>query len=109
MTDYQGTCSPQESHQSAAPRTFSGSIATTIAILGNFLWSMAFGFNFQNLWQVAFAFAGESARALDGKTYSLERTLCRKRKEANFLVLERKYTFRGLDGRRSRVRSVRDK
>ncbi|XP_071872723.1 voltage-dependent calcium channel subunit stolid isoform X2 [Bombus fervidus] len=65
VTDYQGTCSPQESHQSAAPRTFSGSIMTTIAILGNFLWSMAFGFNFQNLWQVAFAFAGESARALD--------------------------------------------
>ncbi|KOX79241.1 Voltage-dependent calcium channel subunit alpha-2/delta-3 [Melipona quadrifasciata] len=65
VTDYQGTCSPQESHQSAAPRTFSESVSTTIAILGNFLWSMAFGFNFQNLWQVAFAFAGESAKPLD--------------------------------------------
>ncbi|XP_017760410.1 PREDICTED: voltage-dependent calcium channel subunit alpha-2/delta-3 isoform X1 [Eufriesea mexicana] len=68
VTDYQGICSPQESHQSAAPKTFSESITTTIAILGNFLWSMAFGFNFQNLWQVAFAFAGESAKPLDEDT-----------------------------------------
>lgn len=67
VTDYQGICSPQESHQSSASRTFSESVAKTIAILGNFLWSMAFGFNFQNLWQVAFAFAGESVRPLDGK------------------------------------------
>ncbi|XP_016908841.1 voltage-dependent calcium channel subunit alpha-2/delta-3 isoform X4 [Apis cerana] len=65
VTDYQGICSPQESHQSSASRTFSESVAKTIAILGNFLWSMAFGFNFQNLWQVAFAFAGESVRPLD--------------------------------------------
>ncbi|CAK9815507.1 Voltage-dependent calcium channel subunit alpha-2/delta-3 [Anthophora plagiata] len=65
VTDYQGRCSPQESHQSAAPRTLSESITTTIVILGNFLWSLAFGFNFQNLWQVAFAFAGEPSRPLD--------------------------------------------
>lgn len=70
VTDYQGICSPQESYQSSAS-TFSESVAKTIAILGNFLWSMAFGFNFQNLWQVAFAFAGESVRPLDGKKYSL--------------------------------------
>ncbi|XP_031772090.1 voltage-dependent calcium channel subunit alpha-2/delta-3 [Apis florea] len=65
VTDYQGICSPQESHQSSASRIFTESVAKTIAILGNFLWSMAFGFNFQNLWQVAFAFAGESVRPLD--------------------------------------------
>ncbi|XP_076758290.1 voltage-dependent calcium channel subunit stolid isoform X2 [Xylocopa sonorina] len=65
VTDYQGTCSPQESHQSVASRTFSHSITTTIAILGNFLWNMAFGFNVQSLWQVAFAFAGEPVRSLN--------------------------------------------
>ncbi|KAK9297490.1 hypothetical protein QLX08_008887 [Tetragonisca angustula] len=64
-TDYQGTCSPEESRESAAPRSFSQSVSTTIAVLGNFLWSVAFGFNFENLWQVAFALAGESAKPLD--------------------------------------------
>ncbi|XP_076670724.1 voltage-dependent calcium channel subunit stolid isoform X2 [Andrena cerasifolii] len=66
VTDYQGTCSPQESHQSAAPRTFPESISTTtIAMFGSFLWNVAFGFNFQSLWHLAFAFASEPARTLD--------------------------------------------
>ncbi|KZC05430.1 Voltage-dependent calcium channel subunit alpha-2/delta-4 [Dufourea novaeangliae] len=68
VTDYQGKCSPQESHQSAAPKTFPESVATTIAIFGHFFWNLAFGFNVQNLWQVAFAFASESVRTLDDDT-----------------------------------------
>lgn len=63
VTDYQGTCSPQESHQSAAPRTFSQSIWTRMV---NFLWSMAFGLNLENLWRVGLALAGESTKPLDG-------------------------------------------
>nr|XP_012134761.1 PREDICTED: voltage-dependent calcium channel subunit alpha-2/delta-3 isoform X3 [Megachile rotundata] len=64
VTDYQGRCSPQESHQSKASR-ISDSVATSIAIFGNFLWNMAFTFNFQHLWQDAFAFADESVLPLD--------------------------------------------
>ncbi|XP_076242434.1 voltage-dependent calcium channel subunit stolid isoform X2 [Calliopsis andreniformis] len=67
VTDYQGTCSPQESHQSAATRTFSESIATTIAIFGNFLWNVAFQYSFQNLWQLAFVSAGESTQTQDDR------------------------------------------
>ncbi|XP_017878460.1 voltage-dependent calcium channel subunit alpha-2/delta-4 isoform X2 [Ceratina calcarata] len=62
VINYQGTCSPQESHQSSASRTISESFTRTIAVLGNFLWNMAYGFNFQSLWQVVLAFAGEPAR-----------------------------------------------
>ncbi|XP_076634618.1 voltage-dependent calcium channel subunit stolid isoform X2 [Colletes latitarsis] len=62
VTDYQGICSPQESHQSAASRIVPQTLATTIAILGNFLWNIAFGFNLR---QVAFALAGEPAQTAD--------------------------------------------
>ncbi|XP_033343038.1 voltage-dependent calcium channel subunit stolid isoform X1 [Megalopta genalis] len=65
VTDYQGKCSPQESHQSAASKTFPESVATTITLFGHLLWNLAFGFNVQNLWQIAFAFAGESVRNFD--------------------------------------------
>ncbi|XP_078047218.1 voltage-dependent calcium channel subunit stolid isoform X3 [Augochlora pura] len=65
VTDYQGKCSPQESHQSAASKTFPESIATTIALFGHLLWNLAFGFNVQNLWQITFALAGESVRNFD--------------------------------------------
>nr|XP_034193445.1 voltage-dependent calcium channel subunit alpha-2/delta-3 isoform X3 [Osmia lignaria] len=77
VTDYQGRCSPQESHQSAASRTLSDSIVTTIAIFGNFLWNVAFAFNFQHFWQdafaFAFAFADESALPLDGNKFHGDR------------------------------------
>nr|XP_031849146.1 voltage-dependent calcium channel subunit alpha-2/delta-3 isoform X2 [Nomia melanderi] len=68
VTDYQGKCNPQESHQSAAPKTFPESVATTVAIFGHMLWNLVFGFNMQNLWQIVFALAGESVRNFDDDT-----------------------------------------
>lgn len=116
VTDYQGICSPQESHQSAASKTFSESITTTIAILGNFLWSMAFGFNFQNLWQIAFAFAGESAKPLDGKVYLISLYLpheCSSIIMLSYITKQyryiRVYDFRRLDPRSWRIRVVNDR
>lgn len=62
VIDYQGMCSPQESHQSAAGRTFSESIVTTIAVFGNFLWKLTFGLNIQDIWGTVLAFStGESS------------------------------------------------
>ncbi|XP_018057604.1 PREDICTED: voltage-dependent calcium channel subunit alpha-2/delta-3 [Atta colombica] len=59
VIDYQGTCSPQESHQSSAPRTLSDSIIMTAVAFGNFLWTLTLSFNIQDLWQTTLAFAND--------------------------------------------------
>lgn len=59
VIDYQGTCSPQESHQSSAPRTLSDSIIMTAVTFGNFLWTLTLSFNIQDLWQTTLAFAND--------------------------------------------------
>ncbi|XP_032667420.1 voltage-dependent calcium channel subunit alpha-2/delta-3 isoform X2 [Odontomachus brunneus] len=65
VIDYQGTCSPQESHQSSAPQTSSYSVIKTAAKFGRFLWTLALSFNFQNLWQTVSAFANDAIHSLD--------------------------------------------
>ncbi|XP_053983489.1 voltage-dependent calcium channel subunit alpha-2/delta-3 isoform X3 [Hylaeus volcanicus] len=72
VTDYQGTCSPQESHQSAAPRIVPESFGAVIGILGNLLWNIAFSFNLQNLQQATYALAGESIRTADDDLISTD-------------------------------------
>ncbi|XP_077255179.1 voltage-dependent calcium channel subunit stolid isoform X1 [Temnothorax americanus] len=57
VIDYQGTCSPQESNQSSAPRSLSDSIITTAAAFGNFLWTLTLSLNIQDLWQTTLALA----------------------------------------------------
>ncbi|XP_018363754.1 PREDICTED: voltage-dependent calcium channel subunit alpha-2/delta-3-like, partial [Trachymyrmex cornetzi] len=59
VIDYQGTCSPQESHQSSAPRTLSDSIIMTAVAFGNFLWTLTLSFNIQDLWQTTLALAND--------------------------------------------------
>lgn len=59
VIDYQGTCSPQESHQSSAPRSLSDSIITVAATFGNFLWTLTLSLNIRNLWQTTLAFAND--------------------------------------------------
>lgn len=66
VIDYQGTCSPQESHQSAAGRTLSESVITTIAVFGNLLWKLAFGLNVHDAWETVLALGtGESSHLTD--------------------------------------------
>jgi len=64
VIDYQGTCSPQESHQSSAPRSLSDSIITIAAAFCNFFWTLTLNLNVQDLWQTTLAFAQE---VMDGK------------------------------------------
>ncbi|TGZ32239.1 Voltage-dependent calcium channel subunit alpha-2/delta-3 [Temnothorax longispinosus] len=59
VIDYQGTCSPQESNQSSAPRSLSDSIITTAAAFGNFLWTLTLSLNIQDLWQTTLALAND--------------------------------------------------
>ncbi|KAL6257421.1 hypothetical protein P5V15_010993 [Pogonomyrmex californicus] len=59
VIDYQGTCSPQESHQSSAPRSLSDSIIRTAAAFGNFLWTLTLSLNIQDLWRTTLAFAND--------------------------------------------------
>ncbi|KAL0126861.1 hypothetical protein PUN28_005311 [Cardiocondyla obscurior] len=59
VIDYQGTCSPQESHQSSAPRSLSNSVITMAAAFGNFLWTLTLSLNIQDLWQTTLAFAND--------------------------------------------------
>ncbi|XP_072758498.1 voltage-dependent calcium channel subunit stolid isoform X2 [Anoplolepis gracilipes] len=80
VIDYQGTCSPQESHQSSAPRTLSNSVIKTVAAFGNFLWTLVLGLNIQDFWRTTFAFANDAMHSLDddliftddGETHDLE-------------------------------------
>ncbi|XP_039313791.1 voltage-dependent calcium channel subunit alpha-2/delta-3 isoform X2 [Solenopsis invicta] len=59
VIDYQGTCSPQESHQSSAPRSLSDSIITTAAAFGNFLWTLTLSFNIWDFWRSTLVFAND--------------------------------------------------
>lgn len=59
VIDYQGTCSPQESHQSSAPQSLSNSIITMAAAFGNFFWTLTLSLNIQELWQTTLAFAND--------------------------------------------------
>ncbi|XP_011859879.1 PREDICTED: voltage-dependent calcium channel subunit alpha-2/delta-3-like, partial [Vollenhovia emeryi] len=63
VIDYQGTCSPQESHQSSAPRSLSNSIVTTMTAFGKFLWALTLNLSIQDLWRTTLAFAND---AMDG-------------------------------------------
>ncbi|XP_067207893.1 voltage-dependent calcium channel subunit alpha-2/delta-3 isoform X2 [Linepithema humile] len=65
VIDYQGTCSPQESHQSSAPQFLSNSIIKTVATFGNFLWTLALSLNIQDLWRTTLAFAGDTMYSLN--------------------------------------------
>lgn len=66
VIDYQGTCSPQESHQSSAPRTLSNSVIKTAVTFGNFLWTLVLGLNIQDFWRTTLAFAKDAMHSLDG-------------------------------------------
>lgn len=68
VIDYQGTCNPQESHQSSAPRSLSDSIITIAAAFGNLLWSLTLNLNIQDLWQTTLAFAND---VMDGNTLKI--------------------------------------
>ncbi|XP_020293530.1 voltage-dependent calcium channel subunit alpha-2/delta-3 isoform X2 [Pseudomyrmex gracilis] len=57
VIDYQGICSPQESHQSSAPRVLSNSFIKTATTFGNFLWTLALTLNIQDLWKTTLALA----------------------------------------------------
>ncbi|XP_023289620.1 voltage-dependent calcium channel subunit alpha-2/delta-3 isoform X2 [Orussus abietinus] len=50
VTDYQGSCYPQESHISSATTTISQSIANMISIFGSFLLDMTFRWCFHGIW-----------------------------------------------------------
>ncbi|XP_011332586.1 voltage-dependent calcium channel subunit alpha-2/delta-3 isoform X3 [Ooceraea biroi] len=65
VIDYQGTCSPQESHQSSASRTLSHSIIKMTATIGNFLWALILSLNIQDLWRTTLAFANDAMHSLD--------------------------------------------
>ncbi|XP_050452759.1 voltage-dependent calcium channel subunit alpha-2/delta-3 isoform X1 [Cataglyphis hispanica] len=65
VIDYQGTCNPQESHQSSAPRTLSNSIIKTAAAFGNFLWTLVLSLNIQDFWRTTLAFANNAMHSLD--------------------------------------------
>lgn len=69
VIDYQGTCSPQESHRSSAPRTTSASILKGTALIGNFIWNLFVSFNVQDIWRTVVAFAKDAAHSMqnDGK------------------------------------------
>lgn len=78
VIDYQGACSPQESHRSSAPRTTSASILKGTALIGNFIWNLLFSLNVQDIWRTVVAFAKDAAHSIqnDGKTlHSLARPL----------------------------------
>lgn len=66
VIDYQGTCSPQESHQSSAPQTLSNSVIKTAAAFGNFLWTIILSLNIQDFWRTTLAFANDVMHSLDG-------------------------------------------
>lgn len=55
--DYQGSCSPQTSQVSAAPKGISQSIFKMIASLGSTLWTLTWNLNLQDLWQPILAYA----------------------------------------------------
>lgn len=69
VIDYQGTCSPQESHRSSAPRTTSASILKGTALIGNFIWNLFLSLNVQDIWRTVVAFAKDAAHSMqnDGK------------------------------------------
>ncbi|XP_014599810.1 PREDICTED: voltage-dependent calcium channel subunit alpha-2/delta-3 isoform X1 [Polistes canadensis] len=64
VIDYQGTCSPQESHRSSAPRTTSASILKGTALIGNFIWNLFLSFNVQDIWRTVVAFAKDAAHSM---------------------------------------------
>ncbi|XP_035730940.1 voltage-dependent calcium channel subunit alpha-2/delta-3-like isoform X1 [Vespa mandarinia] len=64
VIDYQGTCSPQESHRSSAPRTTSASILKGTALIGNFIWNLFVSFNVQDIWRTVMAFAKDAAHSM---------------------------------------------
>ncbi|KAL2728968.1 voltage-dependent calcium channel subunit alpha-2/delta-3 isoform X1 [Vespula squamosa] len=64
VIDYQGTCSPQESHRSSAPRTTSATILKGTALLGNFIWNLFVSFNVQDIWRSVVAFAKDAAHSM---------------------------------------------
>lgn len=66
VIDYQGTCSPQESHQSSAPQILSSSIIKTAAAFSNFLWTLILSLNIQDFWRTTSAFANDVMHSLDG-------------------------------------------
>lgn len=73
VIDYQGTCSPQESHHSSAPRLLS--IIKTVTTFGNFLWTLILSLNIQDLWQTTLAFAGDAMYSLNGKMTNITNLL----------------------------------
>ncbi|KAK2576412.1 hypothetical protein KPH14_005750 [Odynerus spinipes] len=64
VIDYQGTCSPQESHRSSAPRTISSSILKSTALISNFIWNLFVSFNVQDIWRSVVAFAKDAAHSM---------------------------------------------
>ncbi|XP_029161776.1 voltage-dependent calcium channel subunit alpha-2/delta-3 isoform X2 [Nylanderia fulva] len=79
VIDYQGTCSPQESHQSSAPRTPASSVIKTAVSFGNFLWTLVLSLSIQDFWRPTLAFAKEAMHSLDddiifneGETHDFE-------------------------------------
>ncbi|XP_011153333.1 voltage-dependent calcium channel subunit alpha-2/delta-4 isoform X1 [Harpegnathos saltator] len=70
VIDYQGTCSPQESHQSSAPQTLSDSVIKTAATFGRFLCTLALSLNLQDLWQAVSAFANDAMHLDDGPVFN---------------------------------------
>ncbi|XP_016845340.1 voltage-dependent calcium channel subunit alpha-2/delta-3 isoform X2 [Nasonia vitripennis] len=60
VVDYQGVCSPQSSHISAAPTSSSYSILKTIATVGNFMWTWTVNLNLVDALQPIWAYASDS-------------------------------------------------
>lgn len=65
VVDYQGICSPQSSHISAAPTSSSYSILKTVAAVGNFMWTWTVNLNLVDALQPVWAYASDSDN--DGK------------------------------------------
>ncbi|XP_014216033.1 voltage-dependent calcium channel subunit alpha-2/delta-3 isoform X2 [Copidosoma floridanum] len=60
VVDYQGVCTPQSSHVSAAPRSTSHSVAKLASAFGHYLWTWAINFNLADLLQPIWAYPSDS-------------------------------------------------